>query len=137
MWVRRIGWVLAPFLVLVASAFLTNAFGLALDFWPVLPSLVATILVGVRVRERWWVKTMPVAIVALCLAATALLVAPVVVELVSSRGDGAASNPNPGLGFLLFAMPLFALVASALYVLPAALGVWWGKRRDKNRPGQG
>ena len=129
-WVRRLGWVLIPALVLALSAWVPNALGIDPGFWPVLPSLLATFLIGARVRERWWVKAMPVVIVAVCVIAAVLLVGQVVVGL--SRDPG--SNPNQGLGFLLFAIPIFAVVVGGLYALAAASGVWWGRRRGEADP---
>jgi hypothetical protein len=124
-WARCLGWIQVLAFVSLASALLFENLPIDPFPWGFLPPLVADFLIGVRVRERWWVYGPMVAIAALSVAAIVwIAVAAATYEGPSTQGPGVA------LGFFVPGVVVVATGGSILHGLCAAAGVWWGQRRE-------
>ena len=125
-WARCLGWVLVLAMVSVTSAVLFENLPIDPFPWVFLPPLVTDFVIGVRVRESWWVYGPVAVIVAVSLALIVwMFISAATYEGPSTMGPGVA------LGFFVPGMVLVAIAGSIVHAMLAAAGVWWGQRRNE------
>jgi hypothetical protein len=126
-WGRRAPWVLVLGVAFMATSALVSSLGV--DPFPngvpvgFAPTMVLALLVGVRLRERWWV------------AAPALLAAPVVAAGVGYLLMGALAAGSGAAGYVTYfgrAMVGYGIVFALGHAAAAGTGVWLGRRRPES-----